>query len=289
MKPAVAIVGPGKVGSALGRRLYTAGYPLSALYARDLQKGLKAAAFIGCPVEIVTRELQPLAAAELILLCLPDDQLQQFSSRLCRELGLGDEATLIHCSGLHPASILAPGEQIGRLSLHPLLPFADSASAAEQLAGCPFALEGDEDRLRLGTELIDAIGGRPFNLPSHAKHLYHTAASLASNFLVSLTDGACALLAECGLEESEALALLAPLQQATLQNIQRFGPAPALTGPIVRGDTGTVARQLHAITAQAPEQVDLYRSLAGATLGLAVRSGRLSAQKAEPIRQLIEE
>ena len=287
MKPTIAIAGPGKVGCALGRRLAAAGYPLTGLYARDPDKGRSAATFIGLDPANLTQNLAELAGTRVIILALPDDRLQEFSTRLQAEAALGPETTLIHCSGLHPAAILAPGAQVGRLSLHPLLPFANAATAAARLDGCPFALEGDEEHLPLGKELISALGGKPFLLPSTAKPLYHAAASMASNFLVSLTERACALLVECGLTESDALDLIAPLQQATLENCHRFGPAQALTGPIVRGDAGTLVRHLEALAEQAPDQLELYQTLATQTLRLALDSKRLAPDKGEEISKVL--
>lgn len=287
MKPSFAIAGPGKVGCALGKRLVTAGYPLVALFSRDLEKGMDAARFIGAPQSIITQEPRDLARAGLIFLCLPDDRIEEFSTRLAETTPLKPVTTIVHCSGLHPAAILASGSAAGRLSLHPLLPFADRVTASCQLEGCPFAVEGDEGRLELGEELVHAIGGRPFRLPSEAKARYHAAACVASNYLVSLTDFACRLLADCGLKEDEAIKLLAPLQQATLANLYQLGPEQALTGPIVRGDAGTVAKHLSALSASSAADQTLYRKFAEATLELSTRSGRLSQEQAEAILALL--
>lgn len=290
MKPALVLIGPGRVGCAFSRRLREAGYPIAAVISRDQKRALEAARFIGCGAETATTDIRLAAQGDILLLALPDDQLQPFSRRLCQEAELTAGTTLVHFSGLHPAAILArPNSDIGLLSLHPLLPFADRDNAARNLQDCPCTLEGDANRQALGLELIAAVGGLPFTLPAAAKPTYHAAASIASNFLVSLSASARDLIvASCGLDPPQAQQLLAPLQRATLDNLRALGPEQALTGPIVRGDAGTLALHLETLARQSPDLFDLYRRLARATLELACRSGRLSAEDAEPLRRLLD-
>jgi predicted short-subunit dehydrogenase-like oxidoreductase (DUF2520 family) len=290
MKPALVLIGPGRVGSALGQLLHMAGYPIAAIIGRDRLRAEAAALFIGCDKNVATTDLQTAACGDILLLTLPDAQLDQFSSRLQEQVELKAGATLIHCSGLHPAAVLKPTRNdIASLSLHPLLPFADRQRAVDGLKNCPCALEGDQERLALGQELVQALGGHAFLLPSEAKQIYHAAASIASNFMVSLTACARDLLGDCGFEPQQAMQLLTPLHQATSTNILELGPEQALTGPIVRGDTQTVAIHLKALQSQSVEVTELYRTMAVATLRLAQKSGRLSADQAEELSRLLED
>ncbi len=289
MKPALALIGPGRVGCALGQRLHNAGYPIAAVIGRNQGKTEEAARFIGCKIEIATTDIQAAAKGEILLLALPDDRLAEFSTRLCNEVRLDTGTCLIHFSGLHPAEILVrKNKDIGLLSIHPLLPFADRQMAIATLQGCPCAIEGDQNRHPLGQELVAAFGGEAFLLPSESKQIYHAAACIASNFMVSLTACARDLLADCGLNSQQALQLLAPLHRATSRNILELGPEQALTGPIVRGDAGSVAIHLSALQNKSVEIADLYRNLAKETLKLALSSGRLPADKAENINLLLE-
>ncbi len=289
MKPALVLIGPGRVGSAVGQRLYKAGYPLAAIIGRDLHRTQEAARFIGCDSQLATTDLQAAAAGNILLLALPDDQLDSFSTRLGTQVELTEKTTLIHFSGLHPAAILScPEAKIGSLSIHPLLPFANRQMAVDSLGNCPCAVEGDKDRLALGQELVAGFGGQGFLLPTEAKQIYHTAASLASNFMVTLTACARDLLVDCGFDPQQALQLLTPIHRATSTNILELGPEQALTGPIVRGDVGTVALHLSALQNKSEQLLELYHCLATATLELAQKSGRLPTDKAAALRLLLQ-
>ncbi len=289
MKPTLVLIGPGRVGCALGQLLHNAGYPIAAVIGRNQGTTEEAARFIGCDIEIATTDIQAAAKGEILLLALPDDQLAEFSTRLCNEVRLDAGISLIHFSGLHPAEILTrKNKDIGLLSIHPLLPFADRQMAIATLQNCPCAIEGDQDRHPLGQELVAAFGGEAFLLPSESKQIYHAAACIISNFMVSLTACARDLLADCGLEPQQALQLLAPLLHATSANILELGPEQALTGPIVRGDSQTLATHLKVLENKSTELAELYRSLAKETLKLAINSGRLPSDKAKDINLLLE-
>ncbi|PLY01855.1 MAG: DUF2520 domain-containing protein [Desulfuromonas sp.] len=288
MKPAIALIGPGRVGCAVTRRLHLAGYPVMAVIARERKRAVDACSFIGCPTGAATEDLTTANKAEIILLAVPDDAIASVTEQLQNGRGLPESATLIHFSGLHNAACMRrpkPTPQL--LSLHPLLPFADRESATNRLPGCPCTLEGDTTALPLGRELIRAIGGTPFVITGDKKALYHGAASIASNFFITLEDWASQLLSECGISRKEALPLLLPLVRASLDNLTEHGPEQGLTGPIVRGDVGTVARHLDELEQLSPQQQETYRQLATMTLELASRSGRLDASAAERLTNLL--
>ncbi|WP_020676862.1 Rossmann-like and DUF2520 domain-containing protein [Geopsychrobacter electrodiphilus] len=289
MKPALVLIGPGRVGCALAHLLYRAGYPLAAVIGRDQEEVEEAVRFIGCDTQLATTDLQAAAKGTILLLTLPDDQLAEFSAHLSDEVELYAGTTLVHCSGLHPATILfRQRDGIGLLSIHPLLPFADREMAVANLKDCPCALEGDQDRQALGLELITAFGGQAFLVPTEAKALYHAAASIASNFMVGLTACARDLLISCGLDSQQALQLITPLHRATSSNILALGPEKALTGPIVRGDVSTVESHLEALRNDFPETAELYRCLARTTLQLAQNSGRLPAARAAEMTRMLK-
>ncbi len=289
MKPALVLIGPGRVGSAIGLLLHKAGYPIGAIISRKQERALDAARFIGCNPQLATTDLHAATAGDVLMLALPDDQLDSFSTRLGDQVDLPEKTTLVHFSGLHPAALLAcRGPAIGKLSIHPLLAFADRRMAVANLDNCPCAIEGDEDRLALGQELVAAFGGQGFLLSGDAKQRYHTAASLASNFMVTLNAWARNLLVDCGFDSQQAMELMAPLHRATSANIFNLGPEQALTGPIVRGDIDTVALHLDSLQSRSEQEAKLYRCLAKATLELACNSGRLATDKAEVLEQLLK-
>jgi len=285
MKRKIVLIGPGVVGCAIGQLLHRAGYPIAAIIGRNLAKTEEAARFIGCDAQLATLDLQAARHGDILLLALPDDQLIDFSASLHREVSLAAGRTLIHFSGLHLAEIMAPQHSgTGLLSIHPLLPFADRQMAIENLKNCPCAIEGDTDQQSLGRELVAALGGEAFILPSDAKATYHAAACIASNFMVSLTACARDLLLDCGFDKQQAMQLLGPIQRATCTNILTLGPEQALTGPIVRGDAGTVATHLQLLEKKSPQLAELYRGLGRVSLQLAQKSGRLTVAQAKKIK-----
>ncbi len=165
------------------------------------------------------------------------------------------------------------------LAIHPLQTFPDVGSALERLRGCSIAITADdEEGYLLGERLAGDLEGVPFRLSDELRPLYHAAAVFASNYLVTASAIAESLFAEAGVPDPARA--MAPLQRATLENVERLGPARALTGPAVRGDAGTIRRNLEALEAHAPELVPAYVAMARATLDLAERSGRLSVRRA---------
>lgn len=286
MNKSIAIIGPGRVGSAIAHKLYLAGYQLCAIVAREAEKAVEACRFIGCSTGAATTNLKHADSAGIILLTVPDDQIATSSAQLQEAIDLSNKV-LIHCSGLHPAEVMKPAAQAS-LSIHPLLPFADRQMAVEGLNNCPCALEGDEDILVLGEELICALGGRPFRIDSQHKALYHTAACVASNHLVALLDQSMTLMGRCGIPEGQCFELIAPLIEASVANIGQLGTEQGLTGPVVRGDKGTVSSHIDALAQAAPEQLNNYIEMATQTLALAKRSQRLSDTKREKLQQLLE-
>ena len=156
-----------------------------------------------------------------------------------------------------------------------------SRAAIERIPGCTVAVGADDAAgFSVAERLAEDLGGRPFRLADEHRATYHAAAVFASNYLVAATGVAEQLLGAAGVPDP--LAALAPLQRATVANLERVGPAQALTGPAVRGDAGTIARNLDALAATAPWAVDAYVEMARLTLDLAERGGRLTpAARAE--------
>ncbi len=169
-----------------------------------------------------------------------------------------------HCSGASTLDVLAPHE---RFSMHPLISIADPAASNFEGAAC--AVAGSTPRaVATATALAALLGMTPVQVPESARPLYHAAATLASNYFVTLEAAATMLAANTGLGREH----LVPLVRSTLENWARLGAARALTGPVARGDEATVERQRAAIVASAPELVPLWDALTDATRRLAARS-----------------
>lgn len=288
MKQSIALIGPGRVGCAVSKRLLEAGYPLTAVISRKQKRAAEACSFLGCSTKLASDQITDATTAEIIILAVPDDQIQNIALHLQTLSPLSERATLIHFSGLHPAKIMRHNSSpASLLSMHPLLPFADRQNGFDHLNQCPCTLEGDNPQaLALGQELIKAIGGHSFVLDSDKKPLYHAAACVASNYLVTLLASARDLLIECGIEPDKAIPLLLPLVQASLNNVKDLGPEQGLTGPIVRGDMGTVRNHIQTLQNDAPELLHLYLKMGEHTAILAGKSGRLGPKSVTEFRNL---
>ena len=288
MKQKTVLIGPGRLGQAVAKLLQEAGYDLRAIISRDEARARAAARFANCR-HAATTDLARVREGELVLVALPDDNIGAMGAILRREGYLAPGATLIHFSGLHPASILLgeEGPLVDALSIHPLQTFADSVLAVRSLAGTPFSVEGSEAKLPLAEQLVADLGGIPFHITADKKPLYHTAACVASNYLVTLTRTACQIMSACGFSDAEALQLLIPLVRGTGKNLTIMGPEHALTGPIARGDLRTVGKHLRAL-ADMPEDVQqIYRVLGKKTVEVALAKGTLTPETGEKILQIL--
>ncbi|MBC7325098.1 MAG: DUF2520 domain-containing protein, partial [Moorella sp. (in: Bacteria)] len=188
---------------------------------------------------------------------------------------------VIHMSGSLTSAVLEPARRAGAwaLSLHPLQSCADADRAVANLPGSVFSLEGDREALPLGKRLVGDLEGEYFIIRPEAKPLYHAAACVASNYLVSLIDLSRRLMQAAGMEPEMAARALAPLIEGTLANINEKGIPASLTGPIARGDFSTVLDHLKAMEATVPELGEIYRALGRYTAGVAGRKGSIDARK----------
>jgi len=181
---------------------------------------------------------------------------------------------------------MAAGTELA--SFHPLVAFADPDAAVEALHGATIAIEGDAPLVRLLGELAEACGAQPVRLPVEGKAAYHAAAVLSAGGFVALLDAIAELGRGAGLDEAGSLAIYAPLIRQSLANAERFGIDTALTGPIVRGDIGTLRAHLGAMAALAPGATGLYVAAARREILLAVARGSLGADPAAEMSSLLE-
>jgi predicted short-subunit dehydrogenase-like oxidoreductase (DUF2520 family) len=290
VKPKIVLIGPGRIGQAVTSLLAEAGYPVAAVISRDPIRAVSAARFVGNRAAGTT-DLSRTRAGDIVLLALPDDVLAEVSLNLRQQGWLNPETVVVHFSGRHPAAILNQGSAppVRALSLHPLQTFADAVTGLRNLPGSPFSVEGEDALIPLGESLVEAMGGRPFRIHSEQKPLYHAAACVASNYLVTLAATAGQILAACGFAEEAALQLLIPLLKGTTRNLVTLGPKDALTGPIARGDVQTVASHLDAMAGLPTDLRDIYRVMGRETVKLARLKGTLGGQQAEAILELLKD
>ncbi len=281
----LAVIGPGKLGSAIAFILRQKGYLISGVAGRNFKHASEAASFIGCRAFDNIRDAAQ--GAEWIFITTPDDSIGEVAHILSETDVLDERTTLIHCSGVLPAGAMSEARRrgAGLLSLHPLQTFASRESAVENFPGTYFAVEGDTGAIPLGFSLARELGGTPFTISSGAKPLYHAAACVASNYLVALVSSAVDIMSQAGMERNTALNALLPLIDGTIQNIRVHGPLRALTGPVSRGDLQSVRIHMTDLMEKVPEFLPLYRMLGAFTLELALEKGSITASEAEDLKR----
>lgn len=268
-RPTLGFVGAGKVGGVLARLWSAAGYQISAVYSRTDAKAGVLAEQVGAAVAKSIDEV--VAAADLTLLTVTDDAIELVAEAIGYE-NLSGKA-VIHTSGVHDARALSNLAEWGAFtgSLHPAFPFADAETAILGLRGAVFALEAETPQLKAWLEaMVKSLDGKVLTIPLGGKATYHAALVFASNYTVTLYAVAEQLLGSLGADSAIAARALIPLLTGTLNNLREQGIPDALTGPLVRGDVGTIELHLDALKVINPELAGLYRELARATLPLLV-------------------
>ena len=155
------------------------------------------------------------------------------------------------------------------------------------LPGSTIAIEGDESLLGLLAEMAESIGANPVTLPEGGKTAYHAAAMMAAGGLVGLLDAIASVASVAGLDEKTAMAVYAPLARQSLANAERMGIAQALTGPLLRGDVGTLRGHLAVLKENAAGALPLYVEVARREVAIAVRRGELTDERAREIEELL--
>ena len=280
--PVIGIVGAGAVGTALGVALARAGWPVAAVASRDAGRRERFRALV--PAARAFAEAEALIdEVELIIVAVPDDAI----AALAASLRLYAGQAMVHTSGALGAEVLSPalaaGTQVG--GFHPLVAFADLERAIAALHGATVAIEGDDQLAALLGSMAEALGAVPVRLASGSKAAYHAAAVLAAGGVVALLDAIAELGRVAGLDEAGSLAIYGGLIEQTLGNARALGIRDALTGPIARGDVGTMRAHLATLQASAPEVLDLYRAAAVRELDLATQRGLLAPAVVEELRE----
>ncbi|MHC1578772.1 MAG: Rossmann-like and DUF2520 domain-containing protein, partial [Dehalococcoidia bacterium] len=242
-------IGAGTTGTALAVRLSQKRWPVVGVFSRSLSSAEKLARRVpNCQVYHTGQELADIA--EMVFVTTPDDLI----GRVCSEVRWHQGQSVLHCSGAHSVDILEPAIKSGAAvgSFHPLQTFADVDQAVANLPGSTFALEAEEPLLSTLKELSSLLNGSWVELGPGDKVLYHAAAVFASNYLVTVVKLALDLWQEFGVSPREATKALLPLIRGTLNNIDNIGLPNCLTGPVARGDSGTIEKHLSALEATNP-------------------------------------
>ena len=280
----IGFIGAGTVGTALAVTLADRGYPITAVASRSVASAERLASVVGGPRVCATGQ-EVTNFAELIFVTTPDDVISTAVAQVTWRPGL----SVVHCSGAASTDILEraakQGASVG--AFHPLQSFANVERAIENIPGSTFALEGEEPLLGLLKQLALALNGVPVVLGPGDKVLYHAAAVIVSNYTVALAKMATDLWRVFGVDTPEATRALMPLLQGTVNNISNVGLPNCLTGPIARGDIGTIEKHLRALEEQAPSILPTYCELGLQTIPVALGKGKIDESRARELRQLL--
>ncbi len=278
--PRTAIVGAGRMGQGIGLALAAAGWDVTVL--------ARTAKLVPSPLRLLTGAIpgDVLRQTSLLLIATPDDRIGPAAATLAESGGLGPGHTVLHLSGLLDRSALAPLTRTGAAlgSFHPLQTIAEPTTAPDRLRGAFAGIEGDAGALAAGHRIAAALGMTAVPLAAAAKPLYHAAAVLSANYTTALVGVAEDLAARAGVPADVAGRMYLPLALGAARNLSELGVAAALTGPIRRGDVGTIRAHLAALPA---EVRPLYRMLGLAALELARKAG-LPEASARAVRDLLE-
>ena len=268
----VGVLGAGRVGAVLGAALAAAGHDVVATAAVSAASRERAARLLP-DVPVLPADQVARAATDLLLVAVPDDALAAVVSGLARA-----DQIVAHTSGAHGLAVLGGARGI---ALHPAMTFTGTAADLERLPGIAYGLTAPAELKPLAARLVTDLGGVPEWVAEPDRPLYHAALAHGANHLVTLVNEAADLLRTAGVEQPERV--LSPLLHAALDNALRLGDA-ALTGPVSRGDAGTVGAHLWRLPA---ESVPAYLALARRTADRAVAAGRLRPQDAAALLDVL--
>ena len=286
----VGVIGAGRVGAVLAAALRAAGHEIVAVAGESDASRRRAAELLpGVPVDKPTAVAR---AADLLVLTVPDDMLANVANMLSASGAIRPGQIVLHTSGRHGLDVLADAAAVGArvVAMHPAMTFTGTEVDLPRLQGCVFGVTAGPEERAVAHQLVADLGGAPMWVPEERRALYHAALAHGANHLVTLVAQAREMLAAVAADDPsyDPADTLRPLLTAALDNALRDGDA-ALTGPMVRGDAGTVAAHLEEVAAVAPHTLPSYVALAGDTLDRVVTDGRVLPIRALKIRRLLED
>lgn len=275
----VGIAGTGRLAQALGALLTKRGLPPEAIAGRNGDSTLEAVRFTGARRGARIEELGK--HADVVLVAVSDDAIESVAKRIAD--APERPGVVLHACGSAGPELLLPLAEKGCSTgvIHPLQTIPSRESGTEALIGCCYGYCGEGAALEEALRLIELFGGVPIKVQPDSWALYHAAAITACNYGVTLSGMALDLLEAAGIEREDGLRALAPLLRNSLNVLLGSTPEAALTGPIRRGDVGTVLRHLNALEAAPVEIRNLYRAAGLCTVELARRAGLSDAAAAE--------
>ncbi|MEI2715690.1 MAG: DUF2520 domain-containing protein [Candidatus Nanopelagicales bacterium] len=277
----VGVIGVGRAGSVLAAALQRAGHHVVAVHAHSGRSRQRAAGML--PDAAVVSPPDVFAAADLVLLTVPDDVLLTMVQAAAAGGWAGREQFVVHSSGRYGVTELDP-LHAQPMALHPVMTLTGRPEDVDRLIGCPFGVTAPEHLMTVAAALVVEMGGEPMFVAEDKRPLYHAALAHSANHMITLVAEAMDLLRLSGLDEPHRM--LGPLLDAALANALAHGDN-ALTGPVSRGDSGTVAAHLDELTKVSTAMADAYRALARRTADRALAAGNLDPALAARLLEVL--
>ena len=282
-----AIIGTGMVGTAIGYLLKKAGCDIVAIADKSTVALQRAVSYTGGKSYRKPQEV--LSEADSILITTPDDLILSVCNIIAHSPSIKGKY-IFHMSGAGGLDLLEPVKKAGAKvgSIHPLQSFSSIDNAIKNIPSSYFGITADAKARKHAEAIVLALGGKPIYISAKQKPLYHAAACVASNYLVTLLNVVESIYQSIGINENDAKKAYMPLIYGSLKNIELSGSVSALTGPIARGDSGTIQKHVHSINANLPHYSALYSSLGLVTVNLARKKGTLNSHQAKQISDILK-
>ncbi len=284
----IGFIGAGKVGTAMGVYLKEKNYNILGYYSRTYESAQNAAALTNSNASIKLESL--VKNSDLLFITTNDDEISNICNRLLDEGLINEEKIVVHMSGADSSKILEKLKKKGCYiySLHPLQSFADIKSAVKDLQHTVFSLEGDKEKIKVIEDILKTTGNKYFIIQTEQKALYHVAACVVSNYLVSLLDYGLSIFETIGIDKDKGYKALYPLIQGSIENIKNLGTSKALTGPIARGDVNTIEKHIEALKNINPQWLDMYKTLGFATIEVAQKEKLKNLEKIDKLKKIMK-
>ena len=223
----------------------------------------------------------------MIFITTPDDQIASVAEAIQWRKG----TAVVHCSGVESSAILLPAAEQGAFtgSFHPMQTFPGTLAGSDNndFDNVAFSVEGDDQLINILKDMAIELGGWPVDIMPSDKAIYHISGFLACGAITSLMNEATQLWETIGYTREQGLRALLPILKATVRNIESTGTTSTLTGPIARGDTGTIRKHLHAIAERAPSILPIYKQISASAANLATNNASISKNKKTEILQIL--
>ncbi len=285
----VSIIGAGRMGGALAIALSRNGVPVRQLVYRG-ERQLSDIVEVSPSIETVPNVTDlGTGGIDILIITTGDAEITAVAEDLA-QLGVRG-LTILHTSGALSSSILSRladlGNEVG--SMHPLVSISDPVKGASSFKDIGFCVEGTEIAVSDALALVEKLGGRPFEIPTELKPLYHASAVMSSGHFTALIDTAIDVLTKCGLTGDQALSVLGPLLSSTVDNIRSQGTTKALTGSFARFDVEVIRKHLSMLEEHAsPEALAVYKLLGERSTAIAERTNG-STERSRAVREALSE